>query len=80
MSAKERIGLAELIGLIEKKLAGGYRDCVMLIPYTDGRAVSYLNEHGVVRDTRYLEEGVQLSLQCREEDYRYYQKYLRELS
>lgn len=77
MSAKERIGLGELIGLIEKKLAGGYRDCVMLIPYTDGRAVSYLNEHGVVRDIRYLEEGVQLSLQCREEDYRYYQKYLR---
>ena len=48
----------------------------MLIPYTDGRAVSYLNENGVVRDTQYLEEGVRLSLQCREEDYQYYRDYL----
>lgn len=76
LSAKKRIGLEELIGLIEQKLSGGYRDCIMLIPYTDGRAVSYLNEHGVVRDTQYLEEGVRLDLQCRMEDYQYYQKYL----
>lgn len=76
MSAKERIGMEELICLIEKKLSGGYRDCTMLIPYTDGRAVSYLNEHGVVRDTQYLEDGVLLSLQCREEDYQYYRGYL----
>lgn len=76
MSAKERVGVEELIGLIETKLSGGYRDCTMLIPYTDGRAVSYLNEHGVVRQTQYLEEGVQLSLQCREEDYQFYRDYL----
>lgn len=76
MSAKERVGVEELIRLIEKKLSGGYRDCTMLIPYTDGRAVSYLNEHGVVRQTQYLEEGVQLSLQCREEDYQFYRDYL----
>ncbi len=76
MSAKKRIGLKELIGLIEEKLSGGYRECTLLIPYTDGRAVSYLNEHGVVHETRYLEEGVLLVLQCREEDYQYYRKYL----
>lgn len=76
MSAKERVGVEELIRLIETKLSGGYRDCTMLIPYTDGRAVSYLNEHGVVRQTQYLEEGVQLSLQCREEDYQFYRDYL----
>ena len=76
MSAKERVGVEELIGLIETKLSGGYRDCTMLIPYTDGRAVSYLKEHGVVRQTQYLEEGVQLSLQCREEDYQFYRDYL----
>lgn len=76
MSAKKQIGMEELIELIEKKLSGDYRECVMLIPYTDGRAVSYLNEHGVVHDTQYLEEGVQLRLQCRREDYLYYQKYI----
>ncbi len=76
LSAKQRIGLEELIGLIEQKLSGGYRECTLLIPYTDGRAVSYLNENAVVHDTQYLEEGMRLTLQCREEDYQYYWKYL----
>ena len=75
LSAKERIGMEELIRLIERKLAGGYKECTMLIPYTDGRAVSYLNENGVVSETEYLEEGVLMRVNCRVEDYRYYQKY-----
>lgn len=75
LSAKERIGMEELIRLIEKKLAGGYKECTMLIPYTDGRAVSYLNENGVVYETEYLEEGVRLRVNCRTQDYEYYKKY-----
>lgn len=76
LSAKERIGMAELVRLIEKKLAGGYKECTMLIPYTDGRAVSYLNENGVVYETQYLEDGVRLRVNCRVQDYEYYKKYL----
>ncbi|MCM1154505.1 MAG: GTPase HflX [Roseburia sp.] len=75
LSAKERIGMEELVTLIEKKLAGGYRECTLLIPYTDGRAVSYLNENAVVYQTQYLENGVSLKVNCRVEDYRYYAKY-----
>ena len=75
LSAKERIGMEELIGLIEKKLAGGYLECTLLIPYTDGRVVSYLNENGVVSRTEYLEEGVTMWVNCRMEDYYFYQKY-----
>ena len=75
LSAKERIGMEELIGLIEKKLAGGYLECKLLIPYTDGRVVSYLNENGVVSRTEYLEEGVKMWVNCRMEDYYFYQKY-----
>ena len=67
--------MEELICLIEKKLAGGYRECTLLIPYTDGRAVSYLNENGVVFQTEYLEEGVKMQVNCRMEDYRFYRKY-----
>lgn len=76
LSAKNRIGMEELIGLIEKKLSGGYKECTMLIPYTDGRAVSYLNENGIVYESEYLEEGVQLRVNCRQSDYQYYQKYV----
>ena len=75
LSARERIGMEELVCLIEKKLAGGYQECTLLIPYTDGRAVSYLNENAVVSETEYMEEGVRLRVNCRVEDYRFYQKY-----
>lgn len=76
LSAKEKIGMEELVCLIEDKLSGGYKECSMLIPYTDGRAVSYLNENAVVYDTRYKEDGVLIRVNCRLEDYRYYEKYL----
>ena len=48
----------------------------MLIPFTDGRAVSYLNENAVIYDTQYLEEGVRLHLHCKLEDYKYFEKYV----
>lgn len=76
LSAKKRVGMEELIGLIEKKLSGGYRECTLLIPFTDGRAVSYLNENAVVYETEYLESGVRMRVNCRQEDYGYYEKYL----
>lgn len=76
LSAKKRIGMEELIGLIEKKLSGGYRECTLLIPFTDGRAVSYLNENAVVYETEYLENGVRMRVNCKSEDYGYYEKYL----
>lgn len=76
LSAKYKIGIEELVDMIEQKLSGGYRECSMLIPYTDGRAVSYLNENAVVYDTQYKEDGVLLRVNCKAEDYRYYDKYL----
>ena len=76
LSAKKRIGMEELVGLIEKKLSGGYRECTLLIPFTDGRAVSYLNENAVVYETEYLESGVRMRIKLRKEDYGYYEKYL----
>lgn len=77
LSAKKQIGMEQLIELIEKKLAGGYQECTLLIPYTDGRAVSYLNEHGVVYETEYREDGIRIHVNCRQEDYQYYKKYVR---
>lgn len=76
LSAKKRIGMEELIGLIEKKLSSGYRECTLLIPFTDGRAVSYLNENAVVYETEYLENGVRMRVNCRQEDYGYYERYV----
>lgn len=75
LSAREKIGMEELVCLIERKLSDGYEECTFLIPYTDGRAVSYLNENAVVCDTEYQEDGVRLKVSCKTEDGRYYEKY-----
>ncbi len=75
LSAKEKIGMEELVDLIEQKLADGYQECTFFIPYTDGRAVSYLNENAVVYDTKYQEDGILLKVSCKTEDSRYYEKY-----
>lgn len=75
LSAREKTGMEELICLIEWKLSDGYTECTFLIPYTDGRAVSYLNENAVVYETSYQESGVLLRVSCKTEDSRYYEKY-----
>lgn len=75
LSAKEKIGMEELICLIEQKLAGGYQECTFLIPYTDGRAVSYLNKNAVVSAMEYQEDGVLMKVNCKIQDSRYYEKY-----
>jgi GTP-binding protein HflX len=76
LSAKEMTGMEALVGMIEQKLSGAYRECELLIPYTDGRAVSYLNENAVVYETEYLENGIRMRVNCRAEDYHYYDKYM----
>lgn len=75
LSARKKIGMEELVCLMEKKLAGDYQECTFLIPYTDGRAVSYLNENAVVYSTAYQEDGVLMKVNCKIQDSRYYEKY-----
>lgn len=75
LSAREKTGMEELVCLIERKLAGDYQECTLLIPYTDGRAVSYLNENAVVLETAYQEDGVRMRVNCKKQDGRYYEKY-----
>ncbi len=68
LSAKQGIGLAELLELIQKKLFGDYRECTFLIPYTDGAAVSRLQEQALVRSISYEADGVLISVSCKESD------------
>lgn len=75
MSAKNGQGMMELLALIREKLAGGYIDCEMLLPYDRGDLVSYFNANAVVKKTEYLPEGVGLSLNLKKTDYAKYQKY-----
>lgn len=76
LSAKQRIGLDELVGLIRQQVFKDYIRCDMLIPYDQGAVVSYLNEQANILNTAYEEEGTRLTLECKKSDYGKYQHYV----
>lgn len=49
----------------------------MLIPYSDGSVVSYLNEHAIVESVEHKEEGTFLTLQCKESDFHKLNQYVK---
>ena len=68
LSAKQGIGLAELLELIQKKLFGDYRECTFFDSVYDGAAVSRLQEQALVRSISYEADGVLISVSCKESD------------
>lgn len=76
ISAKEDVGLDELVQLIREQVFANYKTCKMLIPYDQGAIVSYLNEHATILETAYEEEGTLLTLEVQEADYQKYENYV----
>lgn len=76
LSAKEDVGLEELLQLIRQQIFANYITCQMLIPYNQGGIVSYLNEQATVLETEYEEEGTLLTLELKEADYQKYEIYV----
>lgn len=77
MSAKKKIGLLELLDLIEKMMANGYAECCFFFPYTEGSAISYLNEHAIIRKTEYLPDGIEIQAHCTNADQARFAKFIR---
>ncbi len=72
MSVKENKGLEELVQLVRNYI---YKDFVVkeiLVPFSQGRLVSYFNEHAHIMETAYEEEGTRLKLECSIADYERY--------
>lgn len=76
ISAKEAVGLEELLQLVRTHIFADYVNCQMLIPYDQGAVVSYLNEQATVLATVYEEEGTLLTLEMKEQDFQRYQQYV----
>lgn len=76
ISAKQGIGLEELLQMIRQHIFSDYVTCKMLIPYEQGNIVSYLNEYASVYETAYEENGTLLKIEIKEADYAKYQKYV----
>lgn len=76
ISAKQEVGLEELVQLIRQHIFSHYVTCEMLIPYDHGNVVSYLNENASVFNTAYEEGGTLLSLEVKAADYAKYHHYV----
>lgn len=76
LSAKEDVGLEELLQQIKQQIFANYVTCQMLIPYNQGGIVSYLNEQATVLETEYEEEGTLLTLELKEADHQKYEAYV----
>lgn len=76
ISAKNRVGLDELIKLINQQVFKQYVPCKMLIPYDKGRLVSYLNDHAYIKAVSHQNAGTLLTLECQESDYNRYGQFV----
>ncbi|MEF3306337.1 GTPase HflX [Paenibacillus sp. GYB003] len=76
VSAKRGDGIDELVRRIRERIFTDYVRCEMLIPFEQGRLVSYLNENANVTSTSYEENGTKLTLECVKADYDKYRDYV----
>lgn len=76
LSAKQKIGIDELIQMIRKHIFTDYKYCQMLIPYDQGNVVSYFNENAHVLSTSYEHNGTILALECKAIDAEKYKHFI----
>jgi len=75
LSAKQAIGLPELLDLIEEKLAGGYKETDFLIPYDKGFLLSLFKDSGTIFSMDYKENGTQIHAKVPVKDYEKYKQF-----
>ena len=76
MSAVNGVGISELVELIKAQVYADNEDARFLIPYDKGALLSYFMENATVLEQEYLENGVQLIVNCHKQDIEKYRQYL----
>ncbi|MDF2719183.1 MAG: hflX [Paenibacillus sp.] len=72
VSARQKIGIDELVARIRERIFDDYIQCELLIPFDQGRLISYFNENAHIMSTSYEENGTKLTLECKRADYEKY--------
>ena len=72
LSVKEEAGIEELTALVKERIFQDYVQCEVIIPFTEGRLVSYFNINGHVQATSYEPNGTRLTMECKRSDYEKY--------
>lgn len=76
ISAKNNIGINELINVISNNIFKGYVTCKMQIPFKRGDIVSYLKEKYDFISTQYTNAGTLIEICLNKKDYGKYKNYI----
>ncbi|WP_295729425.1 GTPase HflX [uncultured Limosilactobacillus sp.] len=76
ISAKDEKSLDLFIRAIKDHLFDDYVDAELLIPFTDGHVVSYLNEHANITNTDYQNDGTLLQVEISPRDLQRFNQYV----
>lgn len=76
LSAKQKVGIDELVYMIRTQIYKDYIKCEMLIPYDQGQLISYFNEHAHVLATDYENEGTKITVECKMSDFEKHKRYV----
>lgn len=76
ISAKNNIGINELINVISNNIFKEYVTCKMQIPFKRGDVVSYLKEKYDFISTQYTNDGTLIEICLNEKDYGKYKNYI----
>lgn len=76
MSAKNSVGIDELLEMIKKRVFKDYVSTSMLIPYDRGDITSYLNANATIKNVEYVNNGTKLDLELKLADYNKYKEYV----
>lgn len=76
ISAKQGQSLDLLTKVIKNRLFSDYVDAQLLVPFTDGHVVSYLNEHANITKTEYQNGGTLLNVEISPRDLQRFDQYV----
>lgn len=75
ISAKQEDSLKLLVDIIRKHLFKDYVEAKLLLPFSAGQQVSYLNEHTNILDTEYRNDGTLLTVEMSPQDAQRFAQY-----
>lgn len=75
LCARQKESLNLLVEEIVHRVYADYVETTFLIPYSEGRIASYLQENAQVLEQEYVESGIRMQVRCHQADCRKYEKY-----
>jgi GTP-binding protein HflX len=75
LSAQKRVGIEELLQLIQEEIFKDYQQYELLIPYEQDRLLASLKQDAHILETAYEDNGAKVIVECNPSDAKKYQPY-----